>query len=90
MATDSRAVSVTTSATRLDTANKTDNIAGSAIAVYNNGAAIVHLGEADVTAANGYPLAPGEHYSEDLWHDSSLYGRAASGTVDVRVREVGI
>lgn len=90
MATDSRAVSVTTSATRLDTSSETDLARGSSIAVYNNGAATVYLGESDVTTSIGYPLAAGQHYAEDLDPGETLYGIVASGTVEVRVREVGI
>ena len=86
------AVSVTTTATRLDTVSETDDRAGSSIAVYNNGASTVYLGAANtVTAATGYPLAAGEHYAQDLQDATkSLWGIVASGTVEVRTIESGV
>ena len=90
MAADTRAVSVATTATRLDTEAETDSVHGSSISVYNNGAATVYLGESDVATTTGYPVAAGEHYAEDIDPSVGLYGIVASGTVEVRVRETGI
>ena len=90
MADRNAAVSVTTSATRLDSSAKTDGMTGSDIALYNAGAVTVYLGKSDVTTANGVPLAAGAYWSESLGTDSALYGIVASGTCEVRVRETGI
>lgn len=90
MALDPRAVSVATTATRIDTSSETDMARGSSVAVYNNGAATVYLGDDGVTTANGYPLAAGSHMSIDLDPSEALYGIVASGTVEVRVLEAGI
>lgn len=91
MAVDARAVSVGTTATRLDTQNETDDVSASAVAVYNNGAETIYLGDVEVTTATGYPLAAGEHMSVRL--DSprdSLYGIVAAATEEARVLEVGV
>lgn len=88
---DSRAVTVTTTATRLDAiTDNADNKSGQSIAVYNNGAATVYLGDSGVTTANGYPLGVGEHWAENLASGDELYGRVAAGTVEVRVIESGV
>lgn len=90
MADRNAAVSVTTTATRLDTSSETDSVSGSDIALYNAGAVTVYLGKDDVTTANGMPLAAGAYWSESLDAASGLYGVVASGTCEVRVRETGI
>jgi hypothetical protein len=85
------AVSVTTSATRLDTAGGASGPAGSAIAVYNNGASTVYLGGASVTTSSGFPLAAGASFAVDLKENGDvLYGIVASGTVEVRTLELGV
>lgn len=87
----SRAVTVTTTATRLDTIDETDSVAGSAWSVYNNGSATIYIGGSDVTTANGTPVAAGEHYAADLGTVAeAVYGIVASGTVEVRVFETGV
>lgn len=91
MATKTRAVTVTTTATRLDTTDETDSVSGSSLVVYNNGSATVYVGGSDVTTANGLPVAasawgPGV----DLDPGEAWYGIVASGTVEVRVGEQGI
>lgn len=90
MADRNAAVSVATTATRLDSASKSDDRAGSDIALYNNGSVTVYLGRSDVTTANGMPLAAGAYWSESLDSVSGLFGIVASGTCEVRVRETGI
>lgn len=104
MATKSRAVSVGTTATRLDTADEASGRRGLAIVVYNNGAATIYIGGADVTTANGAPIAAGtwgpgidlegtsDLPAETLGGDDheALYGIVASGTVEARVLEVGV
>lgn len=86
------AVSVATTATRIDTDSETDIISGSALAVYNNGAATVFLGHSSgVTTANGYPLAAGGQVSVQFDSASQgLWGIVASGTVEVRTLELGV
>lgn len=90
MAINSRPVNVGVAATPLDTAAKTDDQSGSAIAVYNNGSATVFLGPAAVTVATGFPLAAGSSMTWPLQAGDRLYGIVASGTVEVRVGEAGI
>lgn len=90
MATDVRAVSVATTATRLDTSSETDLARGSSVAVYNNGSATIYVGDSDVTTATGFPLAAGASLSLDLDPAESLYGVVASGTVEARVLEAGL
>jgi hypothetical protein len=91
MAVNSRAVTVTDAATRLDASTDgDDSMAGQAIAVYNNGASTVYLGGSTVTTATGVPVAasswgPGM----ELSISDQLYGIVASGTVEVRVLETG-
>lgn len=91
MAVSSRAVTVGTTATVLDTEGDTDTRVGSSIAVYNNGASTLYLGGSGVTTTNGVPVAAtswGPAF--DLGAQDRLYGIVASGTVDVRVIETGI
>lgn len=88
MAAASRAVSVTTTATRLD--NATSGSSSQGAAIYNNGAATVYVGGADVTTSNGYPLAAGAQLTADLTEGDALYGRVATGTVEVRVLDIRI
>ena len=91
MAFSGRAVSVATTATRIDTAAEDISLdRKSGIAVYNNGAAIVYLGGSGVTTAAGFPLAVGGQVSMDADAAEGLYGIVASGTVEVRVLEVGV
>ncbi len=88
MAVRSRAVTVTTTATRLDEAP--DDGAGlQGMSLYNNGAVDVWIGDADVSPSTGTPIAPGVHYPIEIDRVEQLYGRVVSGTADVRVLEVG-
>lgn len=90
MALTSRAVSVATTATRLDTVDETDSVFGSSVAVHNNGAATVFVGGSSVTTAAGFPVAAGTSVSLDVQTAEGLWGIVASGTVEVRVLEVGV
>jgi hypothetical protein len=91
MAVKSRAVSVGTTATALDTVDESDSQMGSSIAVYNNGASTVYVGGSDVTTSNGVPVAAGSWGpSISLDGPERVYGIVASGTVEVRVLEAGI
>lgn len=85
------AILVGTTPTRLDTAVEGGADGVSAIAIYNNGAATVYLGGADVTTTGGVPVAasswgPGM----DMLASEGLYGIVAAGTVEVRVLETGV
>lgn len=91
MATNSRSVSVGSTATRLDTATETDRPSGSSVAIYNNGSVTVYIGASNVTTSNGVPVPAGTWGpSVDLATNESLYGIVASGTCEVRVLEAGI
>lgn len=92
MAVKSTAVSVTTSATRLDRVDDTgDAQAGESLAFYNNGAVPVYIGGSDVTSSNGAPV-PALSWSPsfDLGGADALYGITASGSADCRVVESGV
>lgn len=93
MSIKSTAVSVGTTATRLDTADDTgDHIGGESLAVYNNGASTLYLGGSNVTTSTGVPVAAnswGPALGGILTEDA-LYGIVTSGTVDVRVLEAGV
>lgn len=84
----SRAVSVTDTATRLDT---TTEQWGSSLVFYNNGTATIYIGGADVTTANGAPV-PSASWSPgfELGNLDALYGIVASGTHEARVLEQGL
>lgn len=87
----SRAVTVATTATRLDTAAQTAGGTAQSVSIHNAGAATVYIGGTDVTTANGTPVAAGEHYAiGDLGQSDGIYGIVASGTVECRVLEVGL
>lgn len=92
MSVSSRAVSVTTTATRLDVLTDTDDgSVGQALAVYNASAVTVYIGGANVTTANGVPIAatswgPGL----GLGVADAIYGIVAADTAEVRVLEVGV
>lgn len=91
MAVASRSVTVTTSATRLDSSAETDLVSGSSLILYNNGSATVYVGGSDVTTSNGVPVAASSWGpSIDLDGAEGVYGIVASGTVDVRVLEAGV
>lgn len=57
--------------------------------VKNNGSVILYVGysAAEATPANGYPIAAGESLGIDVGSGATIYARAASGTVDVRLME---
>ena len=87
MAVQSRTVTVTTTASRIDQ----EDGGSQGFAVYNNGSATVYLGGSGVTTSNGYPLAAGEHMGADLdFREEAIYAVCASGTVEVRVLEVSV
>lgn len=94
MAVSSRAVSVTTTATRLDSGSDAeDRVYGSSLSFYNESAVTVYLGGSDVTTANGVPV-PADSWSPglDLYltTDDAVYGIVAAGSAEVRVLETGV
>lgn len=93
MSVRSRLVSVTTTATPLNSSTAdVDALTGSAALVFNNGAVIVYVGGADVTtsgATTGLPVGPGDSVPIE-GEDEILYGRVAVGTCDMIVLEVGV
>lgn len=91
MAVNARAVSVATTATAIDLDEGTGSgPSGQGASLYNNGSATVYLGGPSVTTAEGYPLGVGEHLALDLERVDRLFGIVATGTVEVRVLEVGV
>lgn len=92
MAVNSRAVTVTTAATRLDAiTDGDDGMYGQSLAVYNSGAATVYLGGATVTTATGVPVPTATWGpSFDLSISDQLYGIVAASTNEVRVIESGV
>lgn len=89
MAGSDRAVTVTTTATRLDTPEPSGE---AAISVYNAGAATVYIGtSAATTTATGTPLPPGLSWAANgLDSTETIYAIVATGTCEVRVMELGI
>ena len=87
------AVTVTTSATRLDTqADATRTFEGgfqSTVTVYP-AAQTVYVGGSDVTTANGMPIAAGAYASFDLGPDDQLWGVVAATTDATRVLQTGV
>lgn len=85
MAVKTAAIAVSTSPTLL-TASGT-GVFEQAFSVFNaDDDVVVYLGGPDVTAANGYPLAPGEHFGADLRNRANeLYAITGAGSAVVRV-----
>lgn len=92
MAASGRRVTVTTSPTRLDTADKSqDHQSGDTIVLRNTDAsASVDIGGASVASGSGFELVAGAGLSYDLAGSDGLYAIAASGTVRVDVLETGV
>lgn len=86
-----QAVSVGTSAVRLDSA-PTDTVAGTRVTVIAQGSGTLVLGgTSTVTAINGcrLPVVTGTVLSIDLNAGEALYGIVATGTVSVDVLTAG-
>lgn len=79
-------VSVGTTAVALPTTPLTGR---SSVIVQNLGANPVYLGDSAVTTANGLQVPSGQSVSLDLSDNVVLYGRAGTGTNDVRILEIG-
>lgn len=80
------AMTVGTTATRIPTVGLAYR---RTIAIRNNGASTVFLGESSgVTVATGFPLKPDEIFHADATGDVPVYGISDSSSVDVRVMEL--
>lgn len=94
MAVTSPNVSVTTTATALNTAGDSDGVVGAAYDFYNDGAVTVYVGGPTVTssgATKGRPVAPGSSLSVQVTSGSeAYYGITASGTSTVIVLSAGL
>lgn len=85
----SRAVSVTTTATRLDSTS--DSKLAASVAFYNIGAQTVYVGGSGVTTASGVPVAASSWSPGfDVREDEGLYAIVAATTCEVRVIEAGL
>ena len=84
MADNTKAVTITTSATEIVPYNRNRRI----MVIRNNGTVTVYLGfsTTDCTTATGFPLEAGDVIKYTLKVDP-IYGIVASGTCDVRVEE---
>lgn len=85
-----QAVSVTTSATRLD-ADTTDTVSGLRLLLVAQASGTLVLGPSGVTAANGcrVPVVAGTTVSIDLDAGETLYGIVSASTLAVDVLLVG-
>lgn len=90
MASKTAAVSVGTSATRLDTQADADSRADQNVTLQVIGAGTVYVGGSDVTTATGIQLVTGAIADLQLPAGSALYGIVGSGTSEVRVMQVGV
>jgi hypothetical protein len=88
MAIKTSRVTVTTTATRLDTQTDADYGRDQEIMIIP--AADVYVGGPDVSTANGVLIVASSTLAITLPADSPIYGRAASGTVVVQVMQVGV
>ena len=88
MAIKSAVVSVTTSATQLNSADA-DGIAGESVVIANAGASSIFLGGSAVTAAAGFPLAAGATIALTLDGGENIFAITASGTVSTNVLTQG-
>ena len=82
----SSAITVTTSATPLPDSPLEFR---RALAIHNNGASTVFLGDESVTTSNGFPLLAGEKISFDISGTPNVFIYAiAAGSVNVRILEL--
>lgn len=91
MALKTAAVSVSSTATRLDTNIDADTETGQNVSLYNAGAVTVYIGGPNVATTTGIPLVAGAYADlPNLRPGSTLYGIVASGTCEVRVLQDGV
>lgn len=81
-------VSVTTTATRLDTSTAA-GMGRSSLMVRNMGTVTIDLGGSTITAGTGFQLRAGESLSIDIASSDPIFGIVASGTATVHVLQVG-
>lgn len=84
------AVSVGTSAVRLDTVTETDVVSGSTLVFQPTNGTIYYGFSSGVTTTGGIPLASGQTFS--ITFDTAGQGvwAIAASTIDVRVDELGV
>lgn len=91
MAVKAQRVTVTTTATRIDATAERDLSAGQRCMVRNRDASLsVFLGGADVTAAAGFEVLPGESVPVDLFTNDTLWAITASGSALCHVIQAGV
>ena len=89
MTVSSAAVSVTSTATVLNT-SETDQLPRYSVAVYNSSAVTVYVGGSAVTTSTGFPVAAAGSFSVDLDRGEGLWGIVATGTASVVVLSQGV
>jgi hypothetical protein len=82
---NSAQITVGTTATLLVPANIADQMAYIHNHEHGGGNPVLYIGNASVTAANGYELDAGDSITIGVGDHEALYGIAASGTVKVSV-----
>lgn len=91
MTVHARTVTVTTSATRIDSSTQTDNAIQHSGTIKNTGSATIYIGGSDVTTSGlGATFAVGDRVEFDFDGGDALYGIVASGTGTVEVLESGL
>lgn len=94
MSVKSVAVSVTTTPTLLGTVSSATRETRRAFELYNNGTVPVYYGGADVSPANGVPVAAGTSRTVSSDTDNALtaaqpfYAVVLAGTADIRLVQV--
>lgn len=90
MAIESAQIAVSTTATELT--NTAARISGdsTSILVQAPAGAVLYVGPAGVTTANGFPVPAGSSFSIDLEFGERLYGVLASGTATAFVLRQGV
>lgn len=76
---------VTTTATALNQAEADNTGTSGLLVAVPSGGATIYVGGADVTAANGFPVAAGQTLTTDVDRGEQLYAVTASGTQAVAV-----
>lgn len=94
MAVKSRAVTVATTATQLDSTTDPHPHGGAGapwLAFNNTSAVTVYVGGADVSTANGFPVAASAvSPAFGLGEGEAIYGIVAADTAAIRVIETGV
>jgi hypothetical protein len=91
MAVRSSVVTVTTSPTPIASGQDNDNPGYRDVAIQNTSQVTIYLGGTDVTASDGFPLAPGAGLTlDDVQPGSRPHAVVATGTATLAVLEVGV